>query len=286
MQDQPVAGDSHTDGFAFDHLARAFGGMCTRRAALAVVSGALAGPLLAGFAVDGKRKRKKKCAKTCKDGCCTSKRGKCIKPAQQSTVQCGAGGSICQSTGCRCSDALPCPAGQCCDGAGMCGECKVFASSSSGPGDIGGLAGADAECQRLATVAGLPGTYKAWLSDANTSAASRFTKATVPYTLPSGEVVATSWADLTSGTLRHAIDQTESGEAVSGTNAGAFRAWTNTTGNGGAGGADPNGNCANWTSDEVLPTGNFGKTTSTTQWTAGEFQQCPASARLYCFQQR
>lgn len=277
------------DGFAFDRLTRVFGTVRTRRAAVATLSGVIAVPALAGIVVDGKRKKRKKpCAKTCKDGCCTSKRGKCVKPAQQGPSQCGTGGGICQNTGCSgCNANRPCPTGQCCTGDGTCGECKVFASSTMGPGDIGGLAGADAECQRLATAAGLPGTYKAWLSSANTSVASRFTKATAPYRLPGGETVAASWAELTSGNpLSHAIDQTEDGADVSGTNANAFRAWTNTTGNGGAGGADPNGSCANWTSDEAAPTGNFGKTTSTTQWTAGEFQQCPATARLYCFQQR
>lgn len=275
------------DGSQVDRLARALGAVRTRRTAVAAFTGALAVPVLAESGASGKRKSRKTCAKTCKDGCCTSTRGKCIKPAQQSTSRCGTGGGICQSSGCTCNASRPCPAGQCCNAAGACGACTVFATSTLGSGDIGGLSGADAECQRLANAAGLPGTYLAWLSGPNTSVASRFTKATVPYTLPGGEVVAKSWADLTDGdALRHAIDQTESGAAVSGANANSFRAWTNTTGNGGAGGADPNGNCANWTSEEAAPTGNFGKTTSTTQWTAGEFQQCLASARLYCFQQR
>ncbi len=275
------------DRSRFDRLAQSLGASHTRRTTLAAFASALAVTLPGEFEVQGKRKRrKKKCAKSCKDGCCTSKFGKCVKPGQQSITQCGTGGGICQSSGCTCSGNRPCPAGQCCDGTGTCGECKVFATSTMGPGDIGGLAGADGECQRLASAAGLPGTYLAWLSDSNVSPASRFTQAIVPYTLPGGEVVALSWADLTDGTLRHAIDQTETGAAVTGTSAGAFRAWTNTTGNGGRGGADPNGNCANWTSAQAAPTGNFGKTTSTTLWTAGEFQQCPANARLYCFQQR
>ena len=43
------------------------------------------------------KKKKKKCAKKCADGCCTSKHGKCILPAQQTLVQCGTGGEICRS---------------------------------------------------------------------------------------------------------------------------------------------------------------------------------------------
>lgn len=274
------------DGSQFDQLARALATVRTRRTALAAAGGGLAAPALARLDVSGKHKKRKKCAKKCRDGCCTSKFGRCIKPAQQNTSQCGTGGGICQNS-CPCSATLPCPAGQCCNGAGQCGECKVFVTSTKGTGNIGGLAGADAECQRLANAANLPGTYMAWLSDATASPASRFTKATVPYTLPGGEVVANSWADLTSGsTIRHVIDQFESGAAVSGTNQGAFRAWTNTKQNGSAGGTDPNGFCQNWTTDSAAPTGNMGEIRSTTGWTFGGFQQCPVESRLYCFQQR
>jgi hypothetical protein len=83
------------DGSQFDDLLRALSR--SRRtilgAALAAASGADALP--AAYA-----KKKKKCAKKCKDGCCTSKHGKCIRPAQQSATQCGTGGEICRSGGC------------------------------------------------------------------------------------------------------------------------------------------------------------------------------------------
>lgn len=275
------------DSSRFDRLARALGLMRTRRAAVAVVAAAVAMPGPGEMSGKGKHKRrKKKCAKACKDGCCTSKFGKCIKPSEQSTTRCGTGGGTCQSSGCTCSASLPCPSGQCCNGAGQCGACTVFASSTKGTGDIRGLAGADAECQRLANAAGLPGMYLAWLSDSNTSVASRFTKATVPYTLPGGQIVANNWADLTDGTLRLPINQTETGAVVTGTNQGAFRAWTFTTNSGGAGGADPNGICVNWTSGDGAPTGSFGEINSTTFWSIGGFQQCSVESRLYCFQQR
>ncbi len=41
------------------------------------------------------------------------------------------------------------------------------------PGNLGGLAGADEECKKHATVAGLPGTYRAWLSSSEGPASSR-----------------------------------------------------------------------------------------------------------------
>jgi hypothetical protein len=275
------------DDSQFDQLARALGAVRTRRTALAAAGGVLTAPVLASIGVSGKRKKRKKCAKKCKDGCCTSKFGKCIKPTQQNTSQCGAGGGICQNS-CPCSASLPCPAGQCCNGAGTCGECKVFVTERlAAQGALGGLTGADAVCQSRATAAGLPGTYMAWLSDSSSSPITRFAKATVPYTLPGGETVATSWADLTSGNaLRHAINQTESGDEISGTSLGAFMVWTNTTQNGSVGGTDPSGHCFNWTSTLAGATGNIGDARSATKWTLNGFQQCPVDSRLYCFQQR
>lgn len=275
------------DGSRFDGLARALGAQRTRRLAVAVAGGALAAPML-GESPDSARSRKrkkKKCAKKCKDGCCTRKYGKCIKPAQQTSTRCGTGGSICKNP-CQCSASVPCPEGLCCTGAGTCGACTVFVTSTKGTGNIGGLAGADGECQRLANAVGLAGTYRAWLSDANTSVAARFIKATAPYILPGGQVVAANWADLTSGNLRQVIDQTESGSPVTGTNQGAFRAWTNTTPTGDIGGASPNGACGNWTSVDLVSEGNMGEIKNATLWTVGGFQQCSVESRLYCFQQR
>lgn len=49
----------------------------------------------------------------------------------------------------------------------------AFLSSTKHTGDLGGLTGADTLCNDLATAAGLPGTYVAWLSDSNTDAKDR-----------------------------------------------------------------------------------------------------------------
>src|SRR5262249_60557677 len=81
----------------------------------------------------------------------------------------------------------------------------VFVSSTTYTGNLGGLSGADAKCQSLATSAGHAGTFKAWLSDDVTDAKSRLTHSTMPYVLVDGTIVATGFTDLTSGTLRHAI---------------------------------------------------------------------------------
>jgi tetrahydromethanopterin S-methyltransferase subunit B len=87
----------------------------------------------------------------------------------------------------------------------------VFVSSQTYfGGGLGGLAGADATCQGLADGAGPKGTFKAWLSADGASPSTRFTRSSVPYVLPDGTtVVANDWADLTSGSLQHAINMTE-----------------------------------------------------------------------------
>lgn len=274
----------------FDRLARVLGNVQSRRTVVAVVGGGFAAPLIAGFGGSAKRrKRKKTCAKQCQNGCCTSKYGRCIELVQQSASRCGTGGGICQSSGCvECTPSRPCPAGQCCDGTGACGACTVFVTSTPRlAGDLGGLAGADATCQARAAAAGLPGRYMAWLSDTSASPATRFARATVSYTLPGGETVATSWNDLTSGdALGHEINQDENGEEITGSSLAAFMVWTNTLQNGSAGGSDPNGHCSRWTTADAAPTGNVGDARNDLTWTTNGFLQCVAEARLYCFQQR
>ena len=91
----------------------------------------------------------------------------------------------------------------------------VFASSQSYRGNLGGLAGADAKCPARADAAGLPGTYRAWLSTATESAGGRMTPSTLPYVLVNGVRVAANFADLVDGTLENPISVTEKGVSVS-----------------------------------------------------------------------
>lgn len=86
---------------------------------------------------------------------------------------------------------------------------RVFVTSTTYNGNLGGLTGADAKCQTRANTANLGGTWKAWLSDGTTSAASRLTYNSGPYKLLNGVVVANDWADLTDGTLQNGINITE-----------------------------------------------------------------------------
>jgi cysteine-rich repeat protein len=193
-----------------------------------------------------------------------------------------------------------------CNGAGQCisafpvatpstatGQCLVFLSSGSYLGDFGGLSGADAICQELAESEDLPGRYKAWLSDSQTSAIDRLAHSVVPYVRVDGEIVAQNWDDLTNGSgLTHAISVSEGGYDWYNVCAQCFwfpggcgAVWTATAPNG----FTERNTCADWTSQEqtggegiyCLETG-----TSWTQWPdGGTSVDCHHARSLYCFQQ-
>ena len=167
---------------------------------------------------------------------------------------------------------------------------KVFVTSQTYTGNLGGLAGADAKCQNLADAAGLPGTFKAWLSDGTTSAASRFIQRPVPYALVGDTIISYSWNDLTDGSLLHPINLDENGNLVEEV------VWTNTTTSGGI--WSPINHCINWTSVDFGEFGGIGVSTATDErWTAyiytfdGSYTEgwpcwdTDNPKRLYCFEQ-
>ena len=90
----------------------------------------------------------------------------------------------------------------------------VFLTSEVFGGNLGGLSGADATCQRLADAAGHTGTYKAWLSYGAESPSTRFTHSAGPYVLPNGTWLAVSWQALTNGQLHARIDVDEWGHQI------------------------------------------------------------------------
>ena len=81
---------------------------------------------------------------------------------------------------------------------------RVFVTSTVYPiSAFAGLMGADTLCAAAASSASLGGTYKAWLSDELTNAASRLAHSNVPYVLVNGTtVVACDWNGLIGGNLR------------------------------------------------------------------------------------
>jgi len=158
---------------------------------------------------------------------------------------------------------------------------RIFISSLTYDGDLGGLAGADTKCQAMATAANLPGTYKAWLSDSTTAARDRLTHSAGPYVLVDGTIVAESWAGLVSGTLLHAIDKNENGSVSTG------QVWTSTADDGTAV-VDDQGDvndCDEWNNfnaDFAVP--GLGSSATST-WTSDELDACTAIYSLYCVEQ-
>lgn len=175
----------------------------------------------------------------------------------------------------------------------------AFVTSQVFTGNLGGLVGADVKCQTAASSAGLPGVYKAWLSNATVSAASRLEHATLPYMLVDGTVVATDWTMLTSGRLMHAIDLTERGTpAVAGSNQDCFFGgtgkfvWTNSSANGTVANGGMVSSCGNdWNSsgptDASGPFGVVGSMShADVMWTLScGSARCENTAPLYCLEQ-
>jgi len=173
---------------------------------------------------------------------------------------------------------------------------KVFVTSETFQGNFGGLDGADAICTQLAGAAGLSGTYRAWLGDTDEGPWERFTHATHPYALVDGTLIASSWEQLTDGTLLAPISVDEFGQQVplvpipSGTESGAV--WTNVQTSGKSRSQFPEGNpdssvdfhCYDWT--RLDTTGNTGKSYATSSAWTGEVRfACESTLRLYCFEQ-
>jgi len=180
----------------------------------------------------------------------------------------------------------------------------VFVTSDRYSGDLGGMGGADGLCQAHADEAGLPGTYKAWLSDSQGgSPSTRFTPSPGPYRLVDGTLIARNWQDLTDGFIEAQIGLDENGKpaprAFNGLD--AWFVWTGTKVDGTPDTtmSDFGGFChepgkGDWENDLVrgfkIQCGYNGVGTVRgayldSVWTENGFQPCDFEAHLYCFQQ-
>lgn len=158
---------------------------------------------------------------------------------------------------------------------------KVFVSSELYFGSlIGGLTGADKNCQALAMQAGLMGNFQAWLSDSTTGPSNRFdTTFTGVYELVNGgSTVAIGWTGLTTMDLIHAIDTTEKNDVI---NVAKTPVWSNSAPSG-----DPlgKGSCGDWSNGDLE--GAYGIISSTSPaWTDNnKTVGCTFQARIYCFE--
>ena len=154
---------------------------------------------------------------------------------------------------------------------------RIFVTSTLHEGNLGGLAGADLECQNRANATQLEGTFVAWLSDDTGSPTTRLdTSFTGAYKLVDGSVIVSAgWADLTDGTLAHAIDHDEKGvETIN------KYVWSNTTSKGEKVGAD---SCKGWSSAQLADDGHLGNSSAVdTLWSDVGANGCAGSYRLYC----
>jgi Protein of unknown function (DUF1554)/Collagen triple helix repeat (20 copies)/IPT/TIG domain len=158
----------------------------------------------------------------------------------------------------------------------------VFVTANPYEGNLGGVAGGNAKCQKEASAAGLPGTYSAWLSDSlGNSPATNFTQSNTPYVTPDPLLthVAENWAGLISGTLEAPIDFFATGSTARG---GFEDVWTETNFDG----TPSVNNCANWTMNGSSEFGDLGTyNRSDSDWTKSGIVSCNVSNQIYCVQQ-
>lgn len=160
---------------------------------------------------------------------------------------------------------------------------RVFVTSATYKGDLGGVAGADQKCQDAATTAGLSGTFKAWISDSTSSVNDRFTRQDALYYMMNGSTlvsVAFNWADLTDGSILSPIRYDENGTSV-----GSSRVWTSTTTSGSLRTDPAERHCANWT---LTASSAWYGVTYGGSWTEGStssYESCNDLLHLYCFEQ-
>ena len=168
------------------------------------------------------------------------------------------------------------------DGPGPKAKRVFFTSHVYSISAFGGLSGADALCQTTADNIGLGALFRAWLSTDLESASVRLSHSTGPYVTLDNTLVAADWTELTSGTLRHAIDRTEVGLfSQTGTACGLGAVWTGTLANGNVA---PGMTCSGWTDPTFNATLGFSIAKSFT-WTDACTGVCSGTASLYCIEQ-
>lgn len=158
----------------------------------------------------------------------------------------------------------------------------TFVTSESYSGALGGGLGAGLSCSIRARAARLPGTYRAWLWDGGIWPGNwPLGRASLPYMLPDGTLLAEDWATLTATSSDvPPINVDEFGDPIS---RAPFVAWANV---GSTGLFGSHVSCGGWLFNVFARgttgaiNGNFSSTG--TFWST---QDCHEPARLYCFEQ-
>jgi hypothetical protein len=150
---------------------------------------------------------------------------------------------------------------------------RIFFTTGSWPGSaLGGLLGADGKCAAAVTAHTLGGTFKAWLSDANTDAITRVANVGPWCGLDGKTVIFASKAAMTMPPV------TPPKWEETGVENGFVYYWTGTTGAG-----TKSQTCGSWTTGGQGTIGFSGSTTS--NWTDNGSTTCADSYRVLCVEQ-
>ncbi len=171
---------------------------------------------------------------------------------------------------------------------------RVFITSTTMSGNMGGVAGANNRCSLWAQARGLGNNWKAWISDLSVSPDTTFTKNSGPYRLLNGTRIANNWTDLTDGNLQAPINVDETGTLRN----QDWAVWSATAYNGTR---QSGSHCGNWTitaqpnpnPNNYWHYGGVGSNRSSSySWTArsdggiGDHdRECNTQQHLYCFEQ-
>jgi len=156
-------------------------------------------------------------------------------------------------------------------------QSRVFLTSTTSTGELGGLAGADQSCQARATAGGLGGgPWVAWLSTSTTNAVDRLVPESGPFIRAvSGLTIANDIQDLTDGTLCNPIIHDEFGSSW------VHFAWTGTA----ADGTRTNYRCDDWTEGSQPNQATYGYNPGIVEsWTDNGQTTCASGLNLYCFE--
>ncbi len=142
----------------------------------------------------------------------------------------------------------------------------LFITSTTVSPNLGGVSGADAQCQQFAAAAGLDGTWKAVLSDATTTAQNHVSVTSAVYTT-TGALIAANAAVFWSGTTATAPKTEKAGDPAD------TIAWVGST----------TDNCLNWSTAANSSSGTQAVSTNLTAWLLGSSNgPCNLTRSLYC----
>lgn len=152
----------------------------------------------------------------------------------------------------------------------------MFATSQTYFGDLGGVEGADVTCGRHAEAAGLPGTWRAWLSVPDDPVGDRLDLTGGPLVTVDGVLIAQTREDLLRSELAGAVAADEFGRSVS------HDIWTGTRADGSVSAV----HCSSFSSVDTMEIGLCGSPSARDgRWTENTTPRCDTPLGLYCLEQ-